>query len=92
MSKPLVGEYLQFKKEPTKELDKNAVTWVRTNSHFKEEVVGHVQQNISMILSMFFPAPSRFGDFCSWEKMEKNTDSKSPRNFIFMYLKRQLNN
>ena len=60
MSKPLVGEYLQFKKEPTNELDKNAVTWVRTNSHFKEEVVGHVQQNISMILSMFFLAGKRW--------------------------------
>ena len=84
MSKPLVGECLQFKKEPTKELDKNAVTWVRTNSHFKEEVVGHVQQNISMILSMFFLAPLRFGDFCSWEKMEKRIRTRNLREISFL--------
>ena len=36
---PLVGEYLQFMKEPTNEVDKNAVTVVRTNCDCKEEVV-----------------------------------------------------
>ena len=41
--KPLVGNCLQCVKEPTKEIDKNAVAVVRTNSQYKEQVVGHVQ-------------------------------------------------
>ena len=41
--KPLVGESLKCMKEPTKELDKNAASVVFTNSHYKEEVVDHVQ-------------------------------------------------
>ena len=40
--KSLVGECLQCVKEPTNEVEKNAFTVVRTNSHCKEEVVGHV--------------------------------------------------
>ena len=40
-------------KESTNEVDKNTVAVVRTNSGCKEEVVGHVQQNMSMIESMF---------------------------------------
>ena len=52
--KQMVGECLQCVKEPTNEVDKNTVAVVRTNnSHSKEKVVGHVQQNISMIVSMF---------------------------------------
>ena len=42
--KPLVGECLQCLKEPTNEVDKNAVAVVFTNALCKKEVVGHVQQ------------------------------------------------
>ena len=52
--KQMVGERLQCVKEPTNEVDKNTVAVVRTNNfHSKEKVVGHVQQNIFMIVSMF---------------------------------------
>ena len=52
--KPLVGECLQCVKEPNSKVDKNPVAVVRTNNSLsKEEVVGQVQQNISMIVSMF---------------------------------------
>ena len=42
--KPLVGEYLQSEKEQTKIVDKNTVAVVRHNSHYKKEMVNHVQQ------------------------------------------------
>ena len=43
--KPLVGECLQCEKELTNEVDKNAVAVVVcSSSHYKEEVVDHVQQ------------------------------------------------
>ena len=42
--KPLVGEFLQCIKEPTNEVDKNAVAVICSNSQCKEEVVGHMQQ------------------------------------------------
>ena len=38
-------------------MGKTAVAVICTNSHFKEEMVGHVQQNISMIVSIFYPCP-----------------------------------
>ena len=41
ISKPLVGKCLQCVKEPTDEMDKNAVAVFRTDSNC---VVGHVQQ------------------------------------------------
>ena len=41
---PLVRECLQCVKESTNEVGKNAVAVVFTNSHWKEEVVGHVLQ------------------------------------------------
>ena len=44
-------------KESTNEVDKNTVAMVRTNSGCKEEVVGHVQQNMSMIESVFQSLP-----------------------------------
>ena len=50
--KPLVGKSLYCVKEPTNKVDKNAVAVVHTNFHCKE-VVGHVQQNIFMIASLF---------------------------------------
>ena len=42
--KQLVGEFLQCVKEPTNEVDKNAVAVVCINSHCKEKVVDSVQQ------------------------------------------------
>ena len=44
-------------REPTNEVGKTAVAVICTNSNFKEEMVGHVQQNISMIASIFYPCP-----------------------------------
>ena len=40
--KPLIIECLQCVKETTNEKNKNAVAVVCTNSHAKEEEVGHV--------------------------------------------------
>ena len=54
--KPQVSEYLQCVKQLTNEVDKNAVVVVRTN-YCREEIVGHVQHNISMIVFMFFFLP-----------------------------------
>ena len=45
--KPLVGGCLHCMKEPTNKVDKNTVAVVCTNSHYKEVVVGHVQQKAS---------------------------------------------
>ena len=42
--KPCVNYCSQCVKEPTSEVDKNAVTVVRANTHCKEEEIGHVQQ------------------------------------------------
>ena len=40
--KPPVGEYSKCVKDPNSEVDKNDVFVVRANSHYKEEVLGHV--------------------------------------------------
>ena len=55
--KPLIGDRLQYVKEPTNEMDKNAAAVARTNSHSKKEVVGYVPRSISMIasISLFLP-------------------------------------
>ena len=45
--KPFFDKCLQCVKVPTNEVDKNVVAAVHTNSHRKEEVVGHVQQKSS---------------------------------------------
>ena len=42
--KPLVGKCLQCVKKQTNEVDKNADAVVHSNSHCKEEMVGHLQQ------------------------------------------------
>ena len=55
--KPLVGKYLQCVNKPPNKVDKNAVSVVRANSPCKEEVVGHVQQNIFLITFMFLLLP-----------------------------------
>ena len=49
--KPLIGECLHCVKQPTNKVNKNPVAVVLTNSHCNEEVVGYVQQNISMVVS-----------------------------------------
>ena len=43
----------KIRKRASQQVDENAVAVVRTNSFCKEEVFGHVQQNISTIASMF---------------------------------------
>ena len=42
ISKPLVGEYFQWVKEPINKVDENAVAVVRNSSHCKEKMIGHV--------------------------------------------------
>ena len=55
--KLLVGVFLQCVKEPTNEVDKNDNAVICTTSYFKEEVVRHMLQNISVILSVFLSLP-----------------------------------
>ena len=45
------------KKEPSNGLDKNAVTVIHLNSCGKEEVVGHVPQNILKMVSLYLSLP-----------------------------------
>ena len=52
--KPLVGKCLQCVKESTNQMDKN-VAVVLTNSHCKDEVVGHVQRKSSWLSPCFYP-------------------------------------
>ena len=49
-----VGEYLQWVKEPTCKVKKNAVAVVHTNSNCKEEVAGHMQQKSPWLHSCFY--------------------------------------
>ena len=63
----LVGECLQYVKKSTNEMEKNAVAVVRTYSHCEEELVDHVQLNISMAVSMFLSLPHCSLDICNWE-------------------------
>ena len=42
--KPLVGKCLQCVEEQRNEVDKNAITGVRADSHSKGIVPGHLQQ------------------------------------------------
>ena len=55
--KPLIGQCLQCLKEPTNELDKNAVAVVRTNSQCKGEVIGYLLQKYSCLYPCFYPCP-----------------------------------
>ena len=50
---PLVGETLKCRKEPSNEMDKNAVAIIRYDWWEKEIIVGHVPQNISKTCSIF---------------------------------------
>ena len=54
---PLIGEILKYKREPINEVDKHAVTIMRSNSLDKESVTGHIPQNISNFSSMFLMIP-----------------------------------
>ena len=49
----LVGDILKCKREPTNEVDNNAVAIMQSNSLGKELAVGHIPQNISKSSSMF---------------------------------------
>ena len=71
--KPLTGEYLQYLKNPTKEVAKNTVDVVRTNSQRKEELVGHVQQKPHGCNRVSIPSPLRFGHLCRWKMRQPCT-------------------
>ena len=79
--KPLVCVCLKYVKEPTNKVDENAVDVVCTNSHCKEEVVCHMQQNISMIMSVFLFLP--IVPWLNTSTMDVNTDWKFPACFHF---------
>ena len=49
---PLIGEILNCKREPLNEVDKYAVAIIRKDSWKNEAIVGHVPENISMLLSV----------------------------------------
>ena len=55
---PLIGEILKCKREPTNEVDKHAVSIMRSDSLGKESVVGHIPHSISKFSSMFLTIPS----------------------------------
>lgn len=52
-------------KEPRNQVNKNAIAVVPNNSHCKEEMVAHVQWNMSMIVSMFLFLP-----YCAWVSLQ----------------------
>ena len=54
---PLIGEILKCKRELTNEVDKHAVTIMRSNSLGKESVVRQIAQNISKFFSMLLIIP-----------------------------------
>ena len=88
--KPLVGECLQFIKKPTKEVDKNVVAVVRTNSHFKEGLAGLVQLKSPWLYPCFYSCPIALSTSLQPGHaltMEVNTDWKS----LPMDLKRPFN-
>ena len=91
--KSLIGECLQCVKKSTKKKEKNTVAVVRTNSHYKEEVVGHVQQKSPWLYPCFYPCPivlwTSLQLISAWT-IEVNTDWKSLQIFIFVELKSPL--
>ena len=51
---PLIGMILRCKREPANEMDKHAITIMRSNSLGKESsVVGHIPENVSKFSLMF---------------------------------------
>ena len=87
--KLLVGVFLQCVKEPTNEVDKNDNAVICTTSYFKEEVVRHMLQNISVILSMFLSLPHYTLVKCINHGGEYGLEI--PAILIFVDLKRLLN-
>ena len=55
--KSLVGMFLQCVKERANEVGKNNNTVICTTFYCKEELVCHMPQNISVIVSMFLSSP-----------------------------------
>ena len=54
---PLLGDCLFDKKKTSNGVGKNAVAIICLNSFRKEEVVGHVPQNISKVVSLYLSPP-----------------------------------
>ena len=65
--KQLVGECLQCVKDPTSEVEKNDVLMVHTNSHYKGEVVGHVQQKSPWLHPYLYSCPLHFEHLFKWK-------------------------
>ena len=57
VSSPLLGECLFGKREPCNGVDKNAVAVICLNSCGREEVVGHVPQNILKVVPLYLTLP-----------------------------------
>ena len=56
--KPLIGEVLTCTREPSNEVDKNAVAIIREDSWGKRSIVGHIPENFSRFSSMFLTIPN----------------------------------
>ena len=54
----LVGETLKCRQEPSNEVDKNAIAFIRSELWEKESIIGHIPQNISRTCSMFLKVPN----------------------------------
>ena len=78
-------------KEPTKELDKRAVSVVCSNSHCIEEVVTHVKQTSPNCIHIFILVPLHIFATGKHVNHGGDTDWKFLRFFISMDIKRQLN-
>ena len=91
---PFLGECLLGKKEPSNGVDKNAVAVIRLHSCGIEEVVGHVPQNISKVVSLYLSLPHFYLELVFTGKRvnrESVTDLKFRQGFVFMGLKRPRN-
>mgnify|MGYP001792401175 CR=1 FL=1 len=55
---PLIGEMLKCRREPSNEVDKNAVALIKTDSLGVKVIVGHVPWNVSNFFSMFLKVPN----------------------------------
>ena len=51
-------ETLKCRQEPSNKVDKNAAAIIRSDPRKKENIVGHVSQNISKTFSMFLKFPN----------------------------------
>ena len=85
----LVSKSLQWVKEPTKEVDKKAVTVLCTNSHCRKVVVGHVQQKSPWFYACFCTCPVALWtslQLGNVSTMDVTTDWKFLPIFIFIDL------